>query len=141
MSTTPPRKKLVVSRDFDSSRWAHAAFFVGFLMLAFVLTNFTEDLWAILWSYYPRALGRPNSEMSTSIGIVVSLVAAVLAWRNKRWFKFISEVATEVSQVTWPTRAETRAATIVVIVMSIIAAVILFAFDFVWSNLTELVYG
>jgi preprotein translocase subunit SecE len=43
--------------------------------------------------------------------------------------------------VTWPTAKEVRAATIVVIVMSIIAAVILFAFDFVWSNLTELVYG
>jgi elongation factor Tu len=34
-----------------------------------------------------------------------------------------------------------RAATIVVIMMSLIAAVILGAFDFIWSNLTELVYG
>lgn len=141
MSTTPPRKKLVVSRDFDSSRWAHAAFFVGFLMLAFVLTNFTEDLWAILWSYYPRALGRPNSEMSTSIGIVVSLVAAVLAWRNKRWFKFISEVATEVSQVTWPTRAETRAATIVVVVLTIVCSILLAIMDLFWSNVTDWLYS
>jgi preprotein translocase subunit SecE len=43
--------------------------------------------------------------------------------------------------VTWPTAKETRAATIVVIVMTLIAAVILFAFDLVWSQLTELVYG
>jgi preprotein translocase subunit SecE len=142
MSTTPPRKrKLVVSRDFDPSRWAHAAFFVGFLMLAFVLTNFTEDLWAILWSYYPRALGRPVAETATMIGIGISLVAAILAWRNKRWFTFISEVATEVSQVTWPTRAETRAATIVVIVLTIICSIILAIMDLFWSNVTDWLYS
>ena len=142
MTTTPPRKrKLVVSRDFDPSRWAHAAFFVGFLMLAFVLTNFTEDAWAILWSYYPRALGRPTSEMATAIGITISLVVAVLAWRNKRWFKFMNEVATEVSQVTWPTRAETRAATIVVIVLTIICSIILAIMDLFWSNVTDWLYS
>jgi preprotein translocase subunit SecE len=43
--------------------------------------------------------------------------------------------------VSWPTAKEVRAATIVVIMMSLIAAVILGAFDFIWSNLTELVYG
>jgi preprotein translocase subunit SecE len=110
-------------------------------MLAFVLTNFTEDLWAILWSYYPRALGRPSGEMSTTIGIVISLVLAVLAWRNKRWFKFIGEVATEVSQVTWPTRAETRAATIVVIVLTIICSIILAIMDLFWSNVTDWLYS
>ena len=142
MSTTPPRKrKLVVSRDFDPSRWAHAAFFVGFLMLAFVLTNFTEDAWAILQSYYPREMGRVVPETASAIGIVISLVAAVLAWRNKRWFKFISEVATEVSQVTWPTRAETRAATIVVIVLTIVCSIILAIMDLFWSNVTDWLYS
>lgn len=110
-------------------------------MLAFVLTNFIEDAWAILWSYYPRALGRPVPETATTIGIIVSLVSAVLAWRNKRWFKFISEVATEVSQVTWPTRAETRAATIVVIVLTIVCSIILAIMDLFWSNVTDWLYS
>ncbi len=44
-------------------------------------------------------------------------------------------------KVTWPTAKEVRSATLVVIVMAIVAAVILGVFDFVWSNLTELVYG
>ena len=49
--------------------------------------------------------------------------------------------STELKKVTWPTAKEVRSATLVVIVMAIISAVILGLFDFVWSNLTELVYG
>ena len=38
-------------------------------------------------------------------------------------------------------RSPLSAATIVVIVMALISAVILGVFDIVWSNLTELIYG
>ena len=43
--------------------------------------------------------------------------------------------------MTWPTAKEVRTATMVVVVMAIISAVILGLFDAVWSKLTELVYG
>lgn len=139
MST--PRRKLVVAREFDPSRWAHVAFFIGFLLLAYVFSNLTEDVWAILWSYWPRSLGRPASNLSTAIGVGVALIGSLIAWRNKRWFQFVSEVAVEVSQVTWPTKAETRAATIVVIVLTLICSVILAMMDLFWSNVTDWLYG
>ena len=62
-------------------------------------------------------------------------------YRNDRVYHLANEVAAELKKVTWPTAKEVRAATIVVIVMAIISALILGLFDFVWSNLTELVYG
>lgn len=140
--TTPPRKrKLVVAREFDPSRWAHVAFFLGFLLLAYVLSNLTEDMWALAWSYWPRQLGRPSPNTATSIGVVLALIGAIIAWRNKRWFTFVSEVAVEVSQVTWPTRAETRVATIVVIVLTCICSVILAVMDLFWSNVTDWLYA
>ena len=77
----------------------------------------------------PLVLGIESSCDETGVGIV------------RGHDLLANEVASELGKVTWPTPKEVRAATIVVIVMSIIAAVILFAFDFVWSNLTELVYG
>jgi preprotein translocase subunit SecE len=52
-----------------------------------------------------------------------------------------SEVAAELKKVTWPTGKEVRAATIIVIGMAILAAVVLGTFDLVWAQLTELVYG
>ena len=50
-------------------------------------------------------------------------------------------MATEVSQVTWPTRAETRAATSVVIVLTIICSIILAIMDLFWSNVTDWLYS
>ena len=47
----------------------------------------------------------------------------------------------ELKKVTWPTAKEVRAATIVVIVMALISAVVLFLFDVVWSGLTDKIYG
>jgi preprotein translocase subunit SecE len=54
---------------------------------------------------------------------------------------FLVDVRSELKKVTWPTAKEVRSATMVVIVMAIISALILGLFDFVWSNVTELVYG
>ena len=56
-------------------------------------------------------------------------------------FEFLQQVRTEVSKVTWPTRKETQAATLVVIVTVIISAIILGAFDAVWSFATDKMYG
>lgn len=140
--TTPPRKrKLVVAREFDPSRWAHAAFFLCFLLLAYVFSNLTEDMWAMAWSFWPRELGRPSTNAATAIGVLIGLVGAIIAWRNKRWFTFVSEVAVEVSQVTWPTRAETRVATMVVIILTIICSIILAVMDLFWSGVTDWLYA
>ncbi|MBK9033427.1 MAG: preprotein translocase subunit SecE [Myxococcales bacterium] len=73
--------------------------------------------------------------------MVVTLTAGVVLYRHDRIHTLANEVASELGKVTWPTPKEVRAATIVVIVMSIISALVLGVFDLVWSNLTELVYG
>jgi preprotein translocase subunit SecE len=52
----------------------------------------------------------------------------------------VTDVVLELSKVTWPTRKETYASTIVVIVTSLIAAAVVGAFDFVWSYFTDLLY-
>ena len=56
-------------------------------------------------------------------------------------FEFVSEVVVEVSQVTWPTRAETRAATVVVIVISLICSGLLWFMDVTWNKVTDFLYA
>ena len=72
---------------------------------------------------------------------MIAIVVGVALYRNDRIYNLANEVAGELKKVTWPTAKEIRTATMVVIVMAIISAVILGVFDLVWSNLTELVYG
>jgi len=56
-------------------------------------------------------------------------------------FEFLQQVRTEVSKVTWLTRRETVITTIMVISMSIAAALFFLAADWVLSNIVTLVLG
>ena len=112
----------------------HLMFLCGGVVL-FYVCKWTID-W--LWGYFST----PPSELMQTLGaMAVTLTAGVILYRHDRVYTLANEVASELGKVTWPTAKETRTATIVVIVMAIICAAILFAFDAVWSQLTELVYA
>jgi preprotein translocase subunit SecE len=124
----------------DPSRWAHLVFVLGAFVGAWVLTHAIEDIWGLVWDYWPR-IGRVDSLTANGLGIGVALAATVYAWRKPHWFQYITEVVTEVAQVAWPTKAEVRVATMVVIVMTLICSAILAGIDTIWSKVTDLLYG
>ena len=134
------RKKGSNTREFDPRRWAYLIFVTGAFLGIYVLSNAIEDIWAVIWSWSPT-IQRPNEMVASGVAIVVSVLAALYAARKERWFNFTIEVVEEISQVTWPTRAETRAATIVVIIMTLICSTILWSMDQLWSTVTNWLYG
>ena len=56
-------------------------------------------------------------------------------------FEFLQQVRTEVSKVTWPTRRETVITTIMVVIMSIIAAVFFLGVDWVLGTIVRFILG
>jgi preprotein translocase subunit SecE len=56
-------------------------------------------------------------------------------------FEFIQQVRTEVSKVTWPTRRETVITTIMVLIMSVVAALFFLGVDWVLSNIVTFILG
>jgi preprotein translocase subunit SecE len=130
-----------LKRDFDPSRWAHLIFVLGGFMGAYVLSNAILDIWELVWAQWPQSVPRQDELQSSYAGIAIAAIATLYAWRRKDWFQFCTEVVTEISQVTWPTRAETRAATIVVVVMTLISSTILWGMDRLWSTITNWLYG
>jgi preprotein translocase subunit SecE len=56
-------------------------------------------------------------------------------------FEFLQQVRTEVAKVTWPTRRETMITTIMVIMMSVAAALFFLAADWVFSTLVTIIFG
>jgi len=56
-------------------------------------------------------------------------------------FEFLQQVRTEVAKVTWPTRRETVITTIMVIIMSVAAALFFLAADWVFSTLVTIIFG
>jgi len=106
-------------------------------VLLFYVLQWTTD-W--VWGYFsPESI--PSEFKVTMISAVIAIVTGVVMYRSDKYYGLANEVAGELKKVTWPSAKEVRAATVVVIVMAIISAIILGLFDMVWSNLTELVYG
>ncbi|MEZ4427498.1 MAG: preprotein translocase subunit SecE [Nannocystaceae bacterium] len=134
------RKQETVTREFDPSRWAHVVFFAFFLMGAWIAGNLIEDMWDVAFGFWAQ-VGRPQHLPSISAGAGLAFLIYIYALRRQDWMQFVREVAIEVSQVIWPTRSETRAATIVVIVLTIICSLILFFMDVVWKTTTNWIYG
>jgi preprotein translocase subunit SecE len=120
--------------DNAPNKPVHLIYLCG-AVLAFYVLQWTAD-W--IWGYF----GTPPSELKMSIGAaVVAIVATTIMYRNDKFYTLANEVAGELKKVTWPTPKEIRSATLVVIVMAIISAIILGLFDLVWSKLTDMVYG
>jgi preprotein translocase subunit SecE len=135
------KSKDAVKRELDPRRWAYLIFVLAGFMGAWVLSHFIEDAWAFVWSYWPNYVGRPVSLYANIAGISIAVAGTVWSLRKAHWVKFTTEVVVEISQVTWPTRSETRAATFVVIVITLICSGILAGMDTIWSQFTDLLYG
>ena len=110
------------------NKFVHLTFALAALLVAFVVSRATD--WA--WSYFAK----PNDLVINGFAILVAATAAVVAYRNERVHASVVEVTRELEKVTWPTRKETSAATVVVIVTVLISAAILSSFDVLWSKLT-----
>jgi preprotein translocase subunit SecE len=124
----------VAQQENAPNKPVHLMFLTG-AIVAFYLTQWTIE-W--IWGYFATA---PSELVITTIAGVSTLVLAISLYRNDRIYQLATEVASELGKVTWPTAKEVRAATIVVVVMAVISAIILGVFDLVWSQLTEVVYG
>jgi preprotein translocase subunit SecE len=104
-------------------------------IVCFYLTQWSID-W--IWGYFVTT----PDELTITVGSAAfTLLLGVLLYRSDRIYSLANEVASELGKVTWPTAKEVRAAAIVVIIVSVVTAMITGVFDFVWSNLTEMVYG
>ena len=107
----------------------HLTFALAGLLAAFLLARTTD--W--VWSYFAK----PNELIVNGFAIVVASTAAWLAYRNEQVFATVHDITRELEKVSWPTRKETSAATVVVLVTVSVAAIILSGFDAIWSFFTN----
>lgn len=88
----------------------------------------------------PALLGSQFT-LTTLIGFVIALGGLVYGVKNPRAWEFSNDVVTELNKVTWPEKQQMQRSTVVVIVTTLIIAFILGLFDFVWGELTGLIYS
>ena len=119
-----------------------------YVNIGFVLSGLI--LWVVFAPFFAWAFGLISPRIDVALlgqlhlSNVVGLVAAVglvaFLFIREEIYGGAIEIANELSKVTWPKWDETRTATTVVIVTTIIVALILGLFDLVWSEVTGLIY-
>ena len=112
----------------------HLIYLCGAVLLFYLLQ------WSIdwIWGYFGTSPSDFKISLMAAVGAVVTGIAL---YKNDRVHGMAPEVAAELKKVTWPGAKEVRAATLVVIAMALLSALILGLFDLIWAQLTELVYG
>ena len=140
MAITKEQEKARPSGTLGIERWVQFSYFGIAITLAWFLIKSSTAVWTLL-SDTVNVVSEPNGTLIALGAGLVSLVAAMIAYRSAKVHTFVTEVCVELSKVTWPTRKETWAQTIVVLIVSAIAAVILGVFDTIWSTITDLIYN
>jgi preprotein translocase subunit SecE len=106
-----------------------AGFFLEHVLLAvFGTFGVTQPLTRPLWNDWT---------WSSIIGLLIAFGTAFYLWTTPKTREVSFEIVAELRKVSWPGLAETRAATVAVIVASLIAAALLGLFDVLWQFLTD----
>src|SRR5690606_1749239 len=100
---------------------------IGFIVIggsaAFVLERVTDLVLGLVGVMNGDVFG--GIHLSTLVGVALAVGLATLAWTNPRVQEAGQGVAGELRKVTWPTWPELRAATVAVVVATLIAAFLL----------------
>jgi preprotein translocase SecE subunit len=125
----------------SNRRWIGMAYLVFGVVLWVLVSKFlnTMMMWIGIEEYDFQLLG-DQFTLTTFIGFVTALSLGLWMYRHPLLSTLSEEVVVELKKVTWPTKAETRAATIVVIITVFIMSFFLGIFDLVWSRLLSLIY-
>jgi preprotein translocase subunit SecE len=91
---------------------------------------------SIVWDKFAE----PPPELVTVIALALGAAGSMALYRTPKVKKAANEVVSELAKVSWPSRKETQVSTIVVIITSLIAAIIVGSLDAAWSKLTDLIY-
>ena len=135
---SPGRADAQTASQFGLMRYVHAIFFAGAIALAWLFIQIVDTTWTRL-NLSIGWVPAPRDWLIFVIGGVAGFGVAIYMWRHPKVNRLAIEVVTELSKVTWPTRKELSASTVVVIVVSVVASIILGVFDLIWSNRSELV--
>ncbi|MGQ4005040.1 preprotein translocase subunit SecE [Francisellaceae bacterium CB300] len=126
---TKPAELVSVSKSANGLLWLVA---VAIIVAGVAITMYSDVLGASISSY------------STSIAVVVVLLALVVARftnQGRRFWAFFNASKLELAKVVWPTRKETMTITVMVIVVVIIFAILISIFGVIFENFIQYFLG
>lgn len=123
------------------ARYVNLSFVAIGLVLYVVLGELFSGIIEIFGSSANVAILGSNFRLGQLLAMLAAGGIAFSLRRNERVHEYAMEVGQELSKVTWPTWKDTKRATLVVIVTTLVIAAILGLLDFVWGALSRFIYS
>ena len=126
---TKPTELVYVSKTVNSFLWLVASVII---------------VVGVASTMYSDALGAGFSSYSTSIAVIVVLLALVVARftnQGRRFWAFFNASKLELAKVVWPTRKETMTISVMVIVVVIIFSILISIFGVIFENFIQYFLG
>jgi preprotein translocase subunit SecE len=120
----------------DTKKLVNLIYIIAGAVIGYVLNSIIGDAFEYFQVYVKFEYAR---ELPKVIAVLSAAAFAAAGIYNSTMNNYLNEVVLELKKVTWPTRKETSAATVVVIITLLIMAVILYAFDILWAYLIKIV--
>jgi preprotein translocase subunit SecE len=109
-------------------------------------------LWFLLWKFfttlysfipYMNFLGPKSTSdlLLAGITLAISVGAAEAVRRNQKAKDYGVDVVVETKKVTWPTRKELQGSTLIVIVMSLVAMLLILGLDKIFDALIKVIFS
>ncbi len=140
----------LVAAQLGSQKYVHAAFFVAGILAAFICGKVFLAAWNNLADLPAAVRALPQliqyteeerGSFSLVGGAVVGFLIVLRYYKKPNVRTWATEVAAELSRVTWPDKETVTNGTLVVLVAATVATVYVALLDRFWGYLTNLVYG
>ena len=124
-----------------AERFVYAAYLAGAVAVAFLFSKIGHAIWSKLASWKPEQVPEVHDEYLYPVAGIIGVGLAIYYWRKKESREYATEVADELSKVTWPTKKEVQTSTFVVVMTTLFATVFFALMDQFWRFVTDKVYG
>ena len=121
-------------------RYVYGAYMGGAMLVAFLTAKIGHTAWYRLGQWKPE-FGEPKDEYVYPAAGVIGILVTVYYWRKLSARQYATEVAEELSKVSWPSRKEVQNSTTVVIMTTIFATIFFALMDQFWKYVTDRIYS
>ncbi|MEZ4220858.1 MAG: preprotein translocase subunit SecE [Polyangiaceae bacterium] len=133
-----------------AQKYVHAAFFGAGILVAYLSAKILAAAWNELaeWPAAIRAVPAllrfaedDRANYTLVAGALIGVISVIQTYRKAKIRQWADDVASELANVTWPTKDTVTNGTVVVVIATVIATTYIGLLDRVWGFLTNLVYG
>ncbi len=121
-----------------SKRLALAFFLLSSIISLVILSKTFVSVLAMMGLQDSSIIGR-GFTLSTLLAVFSTVTLLLYFTKKTRAWAFVNESTEELGKVTWPKAEENKQRTIQTFVISALVSIILFAFDAVFSSLTDFI--